>query len=297
MSHKCDKCGRKDAVFYRFLSGEKLCFSCLMDRVYRIVKRNMSLSGVLKPQSRIAVAIAPPSLLEGLVCLRIVKSVERKYRGSIVALIADHPSAECVLNLPGRDLEGIDVFRVIVEPRVNIGGLGMIEAHRFMRGVMLHAARDSGADVLMIPACFEKLVVMSIASFLEGSIEGIGECVLVPVTQDHDISVVNVMRGVSCQELAFISLRLYGEGVFDLNVEKPKLTPEENVAFKILESCLEEGSTETLYSIGKTWEKLRGRNLTRTCEWCGEPSENAYCRWCGKILGNSKPRVSLVPVK
>ncbi len=297
MSHRCDKCRRRDAVFYRFLSGEKLCFSCLMDRVYRVVKRNMSLSGVLKPQSRIAVALAPPFLLEGLVCLRIVKSVERKYRGSIVALVLDNLLAERVLNVLERELESIDVFRIIVEPRLNIRSLGMIEAHRFMRGVMLRAARDSEADVLLVPACFEKLAVMSIASFLEGSIEGIGECVLVPAIHDHDIGVVNVLRGVSCQEISFMCLKFYGESVFDFDIEDPKLTPEESVAFKILESCVEEGNIETLYSIGKTWEKLRGRNLTRTCEWCGEPSENTYCRWCGKILGNSKPRVSLVPVK
>ncbi|MEB3846613.1 MAG: hypothetical protein GSR74_01400, partial [Desulfurococcales archaeon] len=83
----CDVCKKNKAVYLRTYSGHRLCPRCLERILARPVKRVIGESGLLRPNSRIALVVRPSSPAFSLAGLRLVAKVESKFNVKIIVII------------------------------------------------------------------------------------------------------------------------------------------------------------------------------------------------------------------
>lgn len=75
-SEPCSVCKRRPAVYYRRLSGDKLCSRCLERQLSRTVKRTLSKSKALKPKQRVLLWLSPVDPWGSATLARILPVIE-----------------------------------------------------------------------------------------------------------------------------------------------------------------------------------------------------------------------------
>ena len=84
----CSKCRRREAIYLRKYSGEKLCPACFIHSVEREVKETISKYKLLEPNDRIALALSGGK--DSLTLLHILHKIEQKFpKAEIIAVTVD----------------------------------------------------------------------------------------------------------------------------------------------------------------------------------------------------------------
>ncbi len=293
--NKCSKCKRRESVFYRYLSRESLCGRCLIDRVRRVVKKNLSLGGGVKPGCTIVVPINPLGIIDSVVALKIVLEVESRYNSKTIAVAPSLFIDEGAMRIIAGFFTELEAY--LIDSR-SFKLESIIEAHHFLTGLFLKASRVLGASVLINPLCFEKNAIMPITSFLHARPEGFGDCTL--SLDAAGVSIVNVFRGVSCQETTFIAYEVLGVGnkpellTLESRIMSSVLDDIDETAISIVLDLIAEHNTESLYTLYKNEEILNRYYSWRKCKWCyGYSVNDELCYWCRKVLRDREPEVHL----
>jgi len=85
---KCGSCGKRDAVFVRSYSGEKLCKQCFLESVENRVRATIAEYGMLEFDDRILVAVSGGKDSVGL--LHVLAKIEKRFpKASLFAVSID----------------------------------------------------------------------------------------------------------------------------------------------------------------------------------------------------------------
>ncbi len=203
----CDVCKRNKAVYLRTYSGHRLCPRCLERILARPVKRVIGESGLLRPNSRIALLIRPSNPAFSLAGLRLLSKVESKFNVKIIVII---PSQLEGLDRVSETLE-IAAQRTIIEkivgkfPVIDGNGLSMIACVRLERAWGLTLARKSGAEALLYPLDRTTSNLLALEALLEGNPEGLSEALpTLPWTKPPTIHYLHRIEAEALVAYAFI---------------------------------------------------------------------------------------------
>jgi len=83
----CTRCSRRQAVYLRRHSGEKLCLGCLYKSIAREIKRAFSLVETTGPGLKVGVLVSEDLALESLLLLKFLNDIEKQYSGLAVAVV------------------------------------------------------------------------------------------------------------------------------------------------------------------------------------------------------------------
>jgi hypothetical protein len=82
----CTSCSRRQAVYLRRHSGERLCLGCLYRSIVKEIKRAFSTFGRVGPGLRVGVLVPETLALEGALLLKLLSDVEERYSGLAIAV-------------------------------------------------------------------------------------------------------------------------------------------------------------------------------------------------------------------
>ncbi len=88
----CTRCSRRQAVYFRRHSGEKLCLGCLYKSIAREIKRAFSLVGTTGPGLKVGILVSEDLALESLLLLKFLNDIEKHYSGLAVAVVCGEVS-------------------------------------------------------------------------------------------------------------------------------------------------------------------------------------------------------------
>ncbi len=274
----CDVCKKNKAVYLRTYSGHRLCPRCLERILARPVKRVIGESGLLRPNSRIALVVRPSSPAFSLAGLRLVAKVESKFNVKIIVII---PSQLEGMEQVNETLE-VASRRTVVEkvkrefPAVKGDELSMIACVRLERAWGLTLARELGAEALLYPLDRTTSNLLALEALLEGDPEGLSEALpALPWTEPPTIHYLHRVEAEALTAYAFID-----EAWVD-----PLCTPA--LPSKIPFLSLMGSRPELEFSSTKTLERL-AINLSEKwnkCPYCGGFARSkGACSYC-KSLG------------
>jgi tRNA(Ile)-lysidine synthase TilS/MesJ len=84
----CSACSRREAFFFRFYSGERLCRKCFTESIEAKVRATITKYRMFRFDDRIAVAVSGGK--DSLSLLHILAKMERRHpKASLVAVIVD----------------------------------------------------------------------------------------------------------------------------------------------------------------------------------------------------------------
>jgi len=262
---KCSVCGRRDAVYFRVFSGDKLCLPCLRRQLMRSVKRALGSAGVLKPRQRILVLVSPVSPVVSLAHLDLVSRIEAGYGSRIVAIVPD------TIALSGDTfsrVEGIvdEVIRVDVG---ELNGLNLVECMRLDRGIAAVYARRSGSIAAILPYTRDHLTLAALEAIT-------GEWWYWSESMDRWSGLVPLIAGFSRVESEAAAAYGFLAGYY---------AESRCSIFSKSKSVLKRvsyGRPELVYSSSKSIE-LFSRAVSRmggVCRICGGFSDSSICSIC-----------------
>jgi hypothetical protein len=82
----CTRCSRRQAVYFRRHSGERLCLGCLYRSIVKEIKRAFSTVGSVGPGLRVGVLVSETLVLESALLLKVLGEVEERYSGLAIAV-------------------------------------------------------------------------------------------------------------------------------------------------------------------------------------------------------------------
>ncbi len=291
-SIKCQKCGRREAVFMRPFSGEKLCKRCLEEVIFKRIKRNLSKTGLLSPKSTIGLVVYPFFVSESLLAYRYLVEIEKKYESKINLIFFEDYDVEeirkafSIVEQP-KDWIVVKGWKRLFSSKIEYSTL---HYYRGLRGAALRAAEREGIDVLVSPACHEYLVFLEISSLLQAREDGLGESSR-GLNLSRNIGWVNVFHGVSCTETAFLAYTLDRDFYLwsQANTKEFRWNVYDRYAWRILSDSIGFGSSEMVFSPIKSslWLKFYS-STPRNCRWCGFPlADKDVCSCCRELRENS----------
>jgi len=274
----CDVCKRNKAVYLRTYSGHRLCPRCLERILARPVKRVIGESGLLRPNSRIALVIRPSSPAFSLAGLRLLSRVESKFNVKIIVIIPSQLGAVEPVN----ETLKIAAQRVIINkiekkfPVVEGDRLSMIACVRLERAWGLSLARKLGAEAFLYPLDRTTSNLLALEALFEGNPEGLSEALpVIPWTNPPTIHYLHRIEAEALTAYTFI----------DKAWVDPLCNPI--LPSKIPFLSLMGSRPELEFSSTKTLERL-ARSLSKRwnkCPYCGgltrEAGACSYCRSLG----------------
>lgn len=279
-------------MIYRPLTKQRLCTECHWRLVVSTVKENMS-SPLLRGRGvLVTVPIHPLAPLESLLVLEAAVEVERAMGGSVAAVALEgYERALEALPPTSRPDFLVLSWRNATRRSGALGSspksleqLGLPGAWRRLRALYASVANELAGEkraigVLLLPACPEMLLVLSLSSFMRGEWAGLAEFTRSFVHPKLDVLIVNGLYGIPCYEAAALASMKYGLEAAELKLQA--LDGLDSQLARLVEEVTAGRSLEFLFSPRRTAEKIR-ELIGGACSLCGGPASSDPCLFCSQ---------------
>ncbi len=277
----CSVCGRREAVYLRISSGERLCARCLERSLARRVKRTLSRTRSIGPRDRILLPVFGSWALKSALMIRLVSMVEREYPSSLLVALEKGMEglAERLEGLLAKPAEFL-VLEASASPREEGSMLGCLRA---ARALSVEAARRIGAGIVMLPPPRDLFTALVLSSLARGDVGGMAE--YSPVLSVDGVRVVYPFYDVEGEDLCFYAHVL---GLYEWGIPLQGCGDELDQGFTEIVAGVAERSRELLFSAHRVSRLFSPRSLERIglrrCSLCGGLDEVSPCRVCRRLV-------------
>jgi len=303
----CTSCKRRDPVYSRAYSGEKLCAKCFTKSIENKVKATIARYKMLEPDDRIAVAVSGGK--DSITLLHILAKFEKLFpKASLCAVTVDEGIRGyrdeaikfAVENCQKLGVEHVttsfkDLFGIQLDELVNllndkgrsIGGILSPCAYCgvLRRRALNVAARQMKADRLALAHNLDDEVQTILLNIMHGDAPRIAR--VRPVLRESHpkfVPRVKPLAEIPEKEIAFFA---YKKKIEFQNVPCPYAPTAMRNDIRLMINRLEEKHAGTKFTILRSIERIRPALeateksiMLRTCKLCGEPTTSEVCKPC-----------------
>ncbi len=269
----CNVCKRRQAVYYRRLSGDLLCSRCLERQMYRTVKKTLSRSRTLKPKQQVLLWLSPADPWGSAALAMILPEIEASQASRVVVASTD---AIDIRGLDDLEINIVSRGREVYRQTVDINTC--IRVDRALAGMI---AEDLGVSVIILPYTRDTLTMAAVDAVTRGpwavseaaeKLEATGRVY------------VSGMAGVEAEAAAAYSF---------LNSLKPRTEVRCHTPVKGIVYSIAPGRPELVYSSSKTTQLFldAARDMLESnmmqCRVCGGYTTNkeSICNVCRRLTG------------
>lgn len=311
----CSLCGRRQPIYFRPYSGERLCRLCFVKSIERKVRRTISKYAMFNPDDRIAVALSGGK--DSLSLLQILHKIEEDFpKAKLYAITVDegirgyrreavkHAEKACQklgvkhLTVTFRELFGYTLDEIVRRSRsLEDAPSPCSYCGVFRRRALNLAAQKLEATKIATAHNLDDEVQTLILNLIHGDVYKLGR--LDPESPEAEAFIPRVkpFREIPEAEIAFYA---YLTGVEFQSRACPyagyALRSEVRLFLNRLEAK-HPGIKFTLYHSFERLKPLVRRGVQAEiyrCKMCGEPSSKTLCEVCS-MLNQLKPATNKLP--
>jgi len=301
----CSFCGKREPVFFRRYSGEKLCKPCFLSSIENKVRKTISKYGMFKIDDRIAVAVSGGK--DSLSLLNILHKIEKKFpKASLFALTVNegiaNRSEEAVNNVKEacerlnikyvvasfKEFYGFTMDEIVKKIKDKKGELTPCSYCGVLRRKIVNkVAKELGATKVATAHTLDDEVQTIFLNFIHGDIFRAFR--VAPKLENETGMFIQRVKPLCEIPQEEIALYAYFKNIKFQSVECPyaHLALRNNIREFL--NRLEYKYPGTKYTIYRSFEKIRPLLKTsvktelKKCEICGEPSSKPICESCNMI--------------
>ncbi len=300
----CTLCGRKDAVFGRSYSGEKLCGRCFCKTIEEKVRRTISKYEMLEPKDRIMVAVSGGK--DSVTLLHVLTKIESAFpavvlrAGTVDEGIRDYRDE--ALKIAERNCRKLGVEHVVTSFKELFGyeldeivelvrrrgekGLTPCSYCGVLRRKALNTmAREAGVDKLVTAHSLDDETQTMLLNVIHGDPLRIARSKpVLDVIHPKLVQRVKPLCMVPEKEVAFYA---YLRGIEFQRIPCPYAQTALRNDIRQMLNSMEHKHAGTLYTIFSSMERIRPALESfaeevklQNCKLCGEPTVGDLCRPC-----------------
>lgn len=266
----CDACRRREAVYIRTYSGQKLCIICLRRTLERAVRRAVSEAGGLPPRSSIVVPITFTAPHLSMALVDVASRVERRFGSKIIALLPSEVEVHKIDVLEG---SGVEVIHLDVKPP---GEATLNECLRFDAAWSAHIAAAIGADAVFLPVTLTDRILAVLDSLILGETWMMSDSLI--SRRVGSVRVIHAFGIIEGETVAAYAARIGAVAWSPCRVRSPSKKVFYSIAYR---------RPELEYSAFKTISKLsEAARRGGDCSVCGglaSGEETTVCPICEKL--------------
>ncbi len=305
---KCSFCKRRDAVYARAYSGEKLCGDCFCTSIEDKVKATVSKYRMFQPNDKIIVGVSGGK--DSVSLLHILAEMEKKFPGtSITALTVDEGIKgyrDQALTYAVKNCEKLGIPHMIVSFRELFGVSldELVEGIRtkkhvhaltpcaycgvLRRRAMNVASREAHADKLATAHNLDDETQTILLNLFHGDPFRIAR--VQPSLKERHAKLVDKVKPfceVPEKEIAFYA---YLRGIEFQDVPCPYASSALRNDVRALLNRMEEKHAGVKFTLFQSAERIKPalekaveNERLKECSFCGEPSVDSVCRLCNLL--------------
>ncbi len=297
----CTLCGRRDAVFMRPYSGERLCKRCFLRSIEDKVRTTISRYEMLKPKDKIMVAVSGGK--DSVTLLHILTKIESTFPEAELCVVTVDEGIKGyrdeALKAAVKNCQKLGVDQVIFSFKQMYGykldeivdmtkgkGLGPCSYCGVLRRRALNtAAREAGADKLATAHSLDDEVQTMILNILHGDAPRIARVKpMLDVVHPGLVPRVKPLCQVPEREVA---LYAYLKKIEFQSIPCPYAGTALRSDVLTMLNRMEEKHPGTKFTVFRSMERIRPALETlaqeteiRECKLCGEPTAEEICKPC-----------------
>ncbi len=300
----CSACKRKEAVFFRRYSGQRLCKKCFFESIESKVRATIARYDMFNLSDKIAVAVSGGK--DSLSLLRILATIEEKRpRTSLAALTVDEgikgyrdealelASIECKkLGVSHRIFSFKQVFGFTLDELVQKKRQDTVQkltpcayCGMLRRRALNLAAREIGANKLATGHTLDDEAQTILMNIFRGDVQRLAK--EKPITDIVHSSLVQRVKPFCEIPESESALYAYLKKVKFQAEPCPYASEAMRNDFRRILNQMEAKHAGTKFTVFNTLERLRPQLQTVTygskftiCSECGEPSSGSLCKVC-----------------
>ena len=299
----CTICNRKEAMYMRPYSGEKLCGRCFCRSIEDKVRATISKYEMLKHDDKIMIAVSGGK--DSVTLLHILTKIERDFpKASLSAVTVDEGIKgyrDEALKIAGKNCRKLDVEHVVVSFKETYG-LELDEIVKkiqqedkeltpcsycgvLRRKALNTAAREAGADKLATAHSLDDETQTMILNIIHGDPLRIARVKpVLPVIHQKLVQRVKPLCEVPEREIA---LYAYLRKIEFQGIPCPYARTALRNDVRDMLNRMERKHAGTKYTIFRSMERIRPalealakQEELRECRVCGEPTVGEICKPC-----------------
>jgi len=297
----CALCERKDAVFMRPYSGERLCRRCFLRSIEDKVRTTISRYEMLKPKDKTMVAVSGGK--DSVTLLHILAKIERAFPEVELSVITVDEGIKGyrneALRVATKNCQELGIKQVVVSFK-KMYGYKLDEIVDMAKGKELApcsycgvlrrralniAAREAGADKLATAHSLDDEVQTMILNILHGDAPRIAR--VKPTLEVVHPGLVPRVKPLCQVPEREVALYAYLKEIEFQNIPCPYAGTALRSDVRIMLNRIEEKHPGTKFTIFRSIERIRPvlENLAqeteiRECKLCGEPTAEEICKPC-----------------
>lgn len=297
----CTLCKRRNTIFRRIYSGERLCKRCFCRSIENKVRNTLSRYEMLKPYDKTIVALSGGK--DSVTLLQILTKIERKFsKAKLYAVTIDEGIKNYrdeALKIAKKNCEELNIEHTVVSFK-EIYGYTLDKIVKMIRGKGLTpcsycgvlrrralniAARELGADKLATAHSLDDETQTILLNILHGDILRIAR--VKPVLDKIHPKLIQRIKPLCEVPEREVALYGYLKGIEFQSTPCPYAGTALRSDIRIMLNRMEEKHPGMKFTIFKSIEKLRPTLETtaekvkiRDCKLCGEPTVREICQSC-----------------
>lgn len=299
----CNLCGKKDAVFGRSYSGEKLCGRCFCKSIENKVRKAISKYKMLNPKDKIMVAVSGGK--DSVTLLHILAKIESAFPATLSAGTVDEGIRNYrdeALKNAARNCQKLGIEHLITSFRELFGyeldeivklvrrkgekGLSPCSYCGVLRRRVLNTmARDAGVDKLVTAHSLDDETQTMLLNVIHGDpLRIVRSKPVLDVIHPKLVQRVKPLCHVPEKEVAFYA---YLKGIEFQCIPCPYAQTALRNDIRSMLNSMEYKHPGTLYAIFNSVERIRPaleafaeEVKLQKCKMCGEPTVGDLCKPC-----------------
>ena len=300
----CSICGRREAVYFRPYSGERLCRRCFLKSIERKVRRTISQYEMFNPDDRIAIALSGGK--DSLTLLHIMHKIERDFpKAELYAITVDEGIKgyrDEALENAVKACEKLEIKHLVVSFK-ELFDITLDEIAETIKGVegeltpcsycgvlrrraLNIAAKELGATKIATAHSLDDEIQTLILNIIHGDILKIARLPQDSPEAKNFIPRVKPLREIPEAEIAFYA---YLTGISLQSRVCPYAPQALRSEVRFFLNQLEENHPGIKYTIYHSFEKLKSliqppsKPEITFCRICGEPASKPICEVCNML--------------
>jgi len=301
----CSFCGKREVVFIRFYSGERLCKNCFLNSIEKKVKKTISRYGMFRFDDRIAVAVSGGK--DSISLLYILHKIEKSFpKASLFAITVDEGiegyREEAVKNaeeacrklgvehvvVSFKEFYGVTVDEIAKKIKDKKGELTPCSYCGVLRRRVLNkVARDFNATKIATAHTLDDEVQTILLNFIHGDVFRASR--VEPKMEDEKDKFVPRVKPFSEIPEEEVALYAYFRGISFQSSDCPYAYMALRSEIREFLNRLEYRHPGTKFTIYRSFEKVRPllkpilSPRLMLCQVCGEPTTKPVCEPCSMV--------------